>query len=164
MPSLPSGPELVPGRKIPALLRAIRGELPLPHRATRLEDLKVRQIHIAARLRPLATGRARYSPDGKSIAFIRNSKDVEDIYVMPAAGGTPRRVTFDNRFVMGLAWTPDSREIVFSSDRGGANGGLWRIFASGGTPERLSVGSDNAYMPDHQPQGQPPSLRQRCLE
>ncbi len=112
-----------------------------------IEDLTVRQLSDP----PVpSTGDwgARYSPNGKSIAFIRNSKDVEDIYVMPAAGGTPRRVTFDNRFVMGLAWTPDSREIVFSSDRGGANGGLWRIFASGGTPERLSVGSDNAYMPD----------------
>ncbi len=90
---------------------------------------------------------AQYSPDGQSIAFIRNTKDVEDIYVMPAAGGSPRRVTFDNRLLSGLAWTPDSKEIVFSSNRGGAVWGLWRLTVTGGAPERVSVGSDRAYMP-----------------
>ena len=89
----------------------------------------------------------QYSPDGRNLAFIRNSKDVEDIYVIPASGGTPRRLTFDNRLLSGLAWSADSREIVFSSNRGGASWGLWRVNAEGGTPERLAVGSDHAYMP-----------------
>lgn len=89
----------------------------------------------------------RYSPDGQSLAFIRNTKDVEDIYVMPAAGGTPRRITFDNRLLSGLAWTPDSKELVFSSNRGGATWGLWRVGVEGGSPERLSIGSEHAYMP-----------------
>lgn len=90
----------------------------------------------------------QYSPDGQNIAFIRNSKDVEDVYVMPAAGGTPRRLTFDNRLLSGLAWSADSKDIIFSSNRGGATWGLWRIGAEGGgTPDRLSIGSDHAYMP-----------------
>ncbi len=90
---------------------------------------------------------AQHSPDGQSIAFIRNTKDVEDIYVMPASGGTPRRVTFDDRLMSGLAWTPDSKELVFSSNRGGASWGLWRVAVGGGNPERLSIGSEYAYMP-----------------
>jgi Tol biopolymer transport system component/DNA-binding winged helix-turn-helix (wHTH) protein len=91
---------------------------------------------------------AEYSPDGSNIAFIRNTKDVEDIYVMRASGGTPRRVTFDNRLLSGLAWTPDSKELIFSSNRGGATWGLWRVAVEGGsTPERLFIGSERAYMP-----------------
>ena len=91
---------------------------------------------------------AQYSPDGASIAFIRNTKDVEDIYVMRASGGPPRRVTFDNRLLSGITWMPDSKEIIFSSNRGGASWGLWRVAVDGGTaPERLSIGSERAYMP-----------------
>ena len=111
-----------------------------------VEDLSVQQLTTP----PVpSTGDldAEYSPDGKSLAFIRNTKDVEDIYVMPASGGAPRRLTFDNRLMSGLTWTPDGKEIIFSSNRGGMSWGLWRMPSSGGTPERVSVGSERAYMP-----------------
>jgi Tol biopolymer transport system component/DNA-binding winged helix-turn-helix (wHTH) protein len=111
-----------------------------------LEDLSVRQLSNPP-VPSAGDWSAQFSPDGKSIAFIRDTKDVDDIYVMPASGGTPRRLTFDNRLMVGLAWTPDSKEVIFSSNRG-ASWGLWRISAVGGAPERLSVGSDGAYMPD----------------
>src|SRR5262249_34473225 len=43
----------------------------------------------------------------------------------------------------GVAWTADSREIVFSSRKSGSIIHLWRIAASGGTPERIeTVGKD----------------------
>jgi Tol biopolymer transport system component len=78
-----------------------------------------------------------FSPDGKQIAFSRMSgQGVEDIYLMGAEGGEPRRLTFDNRLIRDLDWAADGREIVFISDRAG-DAGLWRISASGGTPERL---------------------------
>jgi Tol biopolymer transport system component len=44
-----------------------------------------------------------------------------------------------------LAWTADGREIVFSSTRAGGDFSLWRVSASGGTPERLAVGGH--YVP-----------------
>jgi Tol biopolymer transport system component/DNA-binding winged helix-turn-helix (wHTH) protein len=116
-----------------------------------IHRLNLEDLHIDSLTAPPvpSTGDwdAQYSPDGQSIAFIRNTKDVEDIYVMPAGGGNPRRVTFDNRLLSGLAWTPDSREVIFSSNRGGAIWGLWRVPVSGGNPERLEVGSEHAYMP-----------------
>ena len=78
-----------------------------------------------------------FSPDGSQLAFSRMSgQGVEDIYLMPAEGGEPRRLTFDNRFNKHLDWTADGREIVFISDREGGTG-LWRVSASGGTPEPL---------------------------
>ena len=122
------------------------GDQPCSVKRLTVEDLSVRQLSFP----PVpSTGDwdAQYAPDGKSIAFIHNTKDVEDIYVMPAAGGTLRRVTFDNRLLSGLAWMPDGKELIFSSNRGGSSWGLWRMPAAGGTPERLSVGSERAYFP-----------------
>ena len=122
------------------------GDQPCSLQQLTIEDLSVRQLSFPP-VPSTGDGDAEYSPDGKSIAFIRDLKDIRDIYVMPASGGTARRVTFDNRLMVGLAWTPDSREIVFSSNRGGASWGLWRVSVGGGAPERVSVGSEHAFMP-----------------
>ena len=71
-----------------------------------------------------------FSPDGREIAFVRTiSGSVADVYVVPAAGGRPRRVTADNADVLGVDWEPDGRHLVFSSERAGGIG-LWRIDAS----------------------------------
>lgn len=77
-----------------------------------------------------------FSPDGKRLAFIRSTIAgvSNDIYVMSLSDGNPKRLTFDNRPIMGSpAWTADSREIIFSSDRGVATG-LWRVSATGCIP------------------------------
>jgi len=77
-----------------------------------------------------------FSPDGKRLAFIRSTIAgvSNDIYVMSTGGGNPKRLTFDRRPIMGSpAWTADSREIIFSSDRGVAIG-LWRVSATGCVP------------------------------
>ena len=90
-----------------------------------------------------------FSPDGKSIAFLRASGPglVDDLYVVPTAGGEPKRLTSDNRPMEGpFAWTPDSREIIFSSARGGLSS-LWRISAYGGTPRRVEGVGTRATAP-----------------
>jgi Tol biopolymer transport system component/DNA-binding winged helix-turn-helix (wHTH) protein len=89
----------------------------------------------------------QFSPDGKTIAFIRASSNVTaDLYVLPVnpagtPGGDPKRLTSRGE-VFQLDWTPDSKTIVFSSDQSGSIG-LWTIPASGGVPERLTVESEN---------------------
>ena len=94
-----------------------------------------------------------FSPDGQALAFVRlSSGRVSDIYLVPVGGGEPRRLTFDNTDIDGLAWTQDGREIVFTSDRGGGYG-LWRISVTGGTPERLAVGGDSDFSRPLSPQG-----------
>jgi Tol biopolymer transport system component/DNA-binding winged helix-turn-helix (wHTH) protein len=90
-----------------------------------------------------------FSPDGKYIAFLRSSGPglVDDLYVVPAIGGEAKRLTSDKRAMEGpFAWTPDSREIVFSSDRGGLRT-LWRIPAAGGTPRRIEGVGTSASAP-----------------
>ena len=81
-----------------------------------------------------------FSPDGRTLAFARRSAAyTADIYLMQVAGGEPRRLTFNDQWTRGLAWTPDGREIVFSlhPGGGGSNSSLWRISSLGGMPELL---------------------------
>ena len=88
-----------------------------------------------------------FSPDGKSLAFLRAvSSGVSDVYVGPVAGGPARRLTFDNRNAQSIAWTPDGRWIVFSSDRR-RNSVLWRVPAAGGDPERVVGVAENVTDP-----------------
>ncbi len=87
------------------------------------------------------------SPDGKMIAFIRmlGSGPNSEIYLMPATGGAPKRLTFDDRPIGdGIAWMPDGKEIIYSSVRDGSLR-LMRVTASGGTPEQVADVGNNAY-------------------
>jgi Tol biopolymer transport system component len=81
------------------------------------------------------------------LAFTRVSTyGAEHLYLVPVAGGEPRRITFENRVIHGLTWTADSREIVFSSNRAGSFS-LWRIPATGGAPEQVAAAGANAFFP-----------------
>ena len=87
------------------------------------------------------------SPDGRTVAYVQGTGFLAaDIYVVPLGGGKPRRVTTDGRLIQGLAWTPDGRDIVFSSNRAGIQR-LWRIPVSGGEPEPVSGAAAEAVAP-----------------
>src|SRR5262249_9590141 len=83
------------------------------------------------------------SPDGATMVFIRRSNnDTDNIYLVRVTGGEPTRLTSDNSVINGLAWTPDGREIIYSSTRAGVQH-LWKVPAEGGMPERVSAGEEN---------------------
>ena len=92
---------------------------------------------------PFGDGAPVFSPDGRILAFERAAGIlVSDIYAQPlspegAPVGGAVRLTSDRRGVYALDWTPDGREIVFSSNRGGPFA-LWTVAASGGAPEPLA--------------------------
>jgi Tol biopolymer transport system component len=88
-----------------------------------------------------------FSADGSRIAFTRCSALGNcDVDVIPASGGQPRQITHERTNISGLAWSPDGRTIVFSSRRLGPFQ-LWRIPASGGTPELIPVAGEEALFP-----------------
>ena len=97
-----------------------------------------------------------FSPDGRTIAFHRIGPVGGGIYVVPAAGGEPTRVTTEQYLQLErLTWLPTGRELVFSSAGSDfvSSSSLWRVSASGGTPERLGIGGDNAANPAVSPRG-----------
>jgi len=69
----------------------------------------------------------RFSPDGKWLAFTGQYDGNTEVYLMPANGGTPKRLTYTatlnrddlsdrmgpNNIVIG--WTPDSKYIIYRS-------------------------------------------------
>ena len=54
------------------------------------------------------------SPDGRTIAFTA----IGDLWLLPV-GGTPVQMTNDAAFEVDPAWSPDSTQLAFVSDRGG---------------------------------------------
>ncbi|HZD49662.1 MAG TPA: winged helix-turn-helix domain-containing protein, partial [Silvibacterium sp.] len=88
-----------------------------------------------------------FSPDGKSIAFMRIiGEGAPDVYTVAVSGGPVRQMTFDKAAVFGLTWSADGKKIIFSSHRDGGQS-LWAVSVAGGEPERLPVGGANATHP-----------------
>lgn len=91
----------------------------------------------------------RFSPDGRTLAFKRAAKAaVEDVYLVPAEGGTPQQISHDGRNLGGLAWLPGGRALVISSAREGSLLGLWYLPISGtAKPQRLTQVGYHAIAP-----------------
>src|ERR1700719_109821 len=58
-----------------------------------------------------------FSPDGNWIAFTGQYDGNVDVFVMPAEGGEPRRLTWQPGQDGAVGWTPDSKRVLFVSDR-----------------------------------------------
>ncbi len=101
---------------------------------------------------------AKFSPDGKRIAFTGQYDGDEQVYVMPAGGGEPRQLTYypargplpprwgyDNQV---YGWSPDGKTILFRSLRDAdgirANSNLYTVDAAGGLPVRLPMPDSGA--------------------
>jgi serine/threonine-protein kinase len=79
----------------------------------------------------------RLAPDGTRVALdVRDQEN--DIWVWDLGRETLSRLTFDPVLDRFPVWTPDSRRIVFSSDRTGASNLYWQAADNTGTVERLT--------------------------
>lgn len=78
------------------------------------------------------------SPDGTTIVFTYKG----DLYRVAAAGGQAVPLTLHEAHDYHPVWTPDSKHIVFASDRYG-NFDLYVMPAAGGEPRRLTFHSGN---------------------
>ena len=92
------------------------------------------------------------SPDGKWIAYTGRVDGNTDVYVMPAQGGVPKRLTYHPGADQALGWTPDSRQVLFSSTRNSYSR-FWRMFTvglQGGLPAEVPLpeGIMGSFSPD----------------
>ncbi|MGD1082410.1 MAG: protein kinase [Candidatus Sulfotelmatobacter sp.] len=96
--------------------------------------------------------------DGKQMEFLRLTAKAHAYVGELDAKGTrlnnTRRLTFDEHFEWPERWTPDSRAVVFWSNRNGS----WDIFKqtldSDATAELLPLGSESKYYSSFSPDGQ----------
>ncbi len=90
------------------------------------------------------------SPDGKTIAYVvtttdkaKNSRN-SDIWLVPVAGGPPRRLTTSEKADDSPRWSPDGRTIGFTSSRDGSSQ-VWQIDVAGGEARRITSLSTEAH-------------------
>src|SRR5438309_5804190 len=62
-----------------------------------------------------------WSPDGKTIAFVRQTGADTQLYSMDADGGSQRPLTSGPGRAASPAWSPDGRQIVFTATRSGVS-------------------------------------------
>ncbi len=106
---------------------------------------------------------ARFSPDGKWIAFTGQYDGDEQVYVMPATGGEPKQLTFyPARGPLSPRWgydqhvygfSPDGKSVVFRSHRESWTLGKTKLYTvpmTGGPAEALPMPESGAgdYSPD----------------
>ncbi len=85
--------------------------------------------------------RAKFSPDGKWIAFSGQYDGDTDVYVVASDGGEPKRLTFNAGSDLVGEWTSDGR-IAFVSPREQVRPGptgLWFVSPTGGIPQSTDV-------------------------
>jgi tricorn protease len=104
-----------------------------------------------------------FSPDGKWIAFTANYDGNRDVFVIPALGGEPRRLTWHPGQDGAVGWTPDGKKVLFVSDRD-AFADITRFYtvpAEGGVAEVLPMwrAVDGAYSADGEKIAYVPNLK-----
>jgi len=102
-----------------------------------------------------------WSPDGKLVAYAharftstaaQGLENGYNLFVVPAAGGEPRRLTGGLARDYAPAFTADGKQLLFSSTRGARENsvGLFRMPTAGGDPEPVLV-QDSADVAHVQP-------------
>jgi TolB protein len=95
--------------------------------------------------RPGINGAPAFSPDGRKLVLTLGGADGNlDINILDLSSRQLKRLTTNRAIDTEGSWSPDGSEIYFTSDRSGGPQ-IYKVAASGGTPERVTFeGSYNA--------------------
>jgi tricorn protease len=96
-----------------------------------------------------------FSPDGSEVAFSAEYEGNTDVYLVPTAGGQPRRLTWHPAADVVRGFTPDGKAVLFSSPRHTFTARYTQLFTApltGGMPTQLSI--PHAVQACYSPNGQ----------
>jgi TolB protein len=96
-----------------------------------------------------------YSPDGSQIAFVSNRQGSPQIFVMSAAGGAPKRVTFQGKYNQTPRWNPRPEKALIAFT-GRDERGVFDIFVldvKSGKIDRITQGKGSNQDPTWSPDG-----------
>src|SRR2546423_14760169 len=90
-------------------------------------------------------GAPHISPDAKWVVFpvsrsdVAKNRLVTNLWIVPAAGGVPRQLTFGDAGVNAdPRWSPDSRSVYFVSTRAAAKPQVFRMPVDGGEARQVT--------------------------
>ncbi|MEM0941101.1 MAG: PDZ domain-containing protein [Bacteroidota bacterium] len=94
-----------------------------------------------------------FSPDGSMIAFSAEYDGNRDVFIVPSAGGVPKRLTWHPSWDIVLDFTPDGQSVLFSSPRTtftSRYSKLYTVSINGAQPVELPIptGFKGTYSPD----------------
>jgi serine/threonine protein kinase len=87
----------------------------------------------------------RISPDGTNVALVIGDQESSDIWILDLDRGNKTRLTFFEGNDIAPVWTPDSKQIIFSSDR--EKPGIYIKAANGIGEAELIFSSDRNLVP-----------------
>ena len=93
-----------------------------------------------------------WSPNGRDLAVVLTLTGDSQLYLIPAAGGEPRRLATSNSIDTEPVFSPDGGSIYFTSDRGGGPQ-IYRIPATGGEARRVTFKGSYNVSPKVSPDG-----------
>lgn len=97
-----------------------------------------------------AAARGGGSPD--TLVYEHVVAGNQDLYLVPAAGGVPRRLTDHPAHDSLPRFTPDGAKVLFTSDRKG-HYQVWEVSAEGGPARRLRANPHTEWQVDLAPDG-----------
>ena len=82
-----------------------------------------------------------FSPDGTRIAFTGEYDGNVDVFVIGAAGGLPKKLTWHPSPDRVMGWTPDGKRVIYSSPRTAYSrfSEMFTVSADGGMEEKLPL-------------------------
>ena len=83
-----------------------------------IRNLLTRDMAPPKRLTPegWSVNSPSFSPDGKTVYFLSAKSGVQQLYAVPAGGGTPKQLTAFALDVAGYKLSPDGTRVLFSTD------------------------------------------------
>lgn len=109
------------------------------------QESEGRYLTIADLFRLESVSLAAVSPDGAQVAYLVGTADLEGnkrasaVWLVPVAGGDPRRMTAEDAAASRPRFSPDGRWLSFLATRGeGAKQQVWGLDLSGGEAQQLT--------------------------